>query len=137
MVLTLKDKPNEEFKKPDNVIAVPVDTLAGGLAVDGLTPRTEYFVKGTEPTTKSMVYQNKDGQDYFVFREDDPISTDGKNRWQEGINAWIEQFHKDDKKYHAPGDILDRKKDEKKEEEKKDESPTATPEPTQTPSPTP
>ncbi len=137
-VMVLKNKPNEEFKKPDNVIAIQVDTLAGGLAVDGLSPRTEYFVKGTEPTTKSRVYQNKDGQDYLVFREEDPISTDGKNRWQDGINAWIEQAHKDDKKYHPPGDILDIKKEDPSAssgQEKKDESPTNTPEPTNTPNP--
>ncbi len=137
MKLALKDKPNEEFKKPDNVIAVQVDTLAGGLATDGLQARTEYFVKGTEPTTKSRVFQNKDGQDYFVFREDDFTSNDGKNRWQEGINAWIEQSHKDDKKYHPPGDILEVKKEEKKEEEKKEEqTPTPTIPPSDAPSPT-
>lgn len=131
MVMALKDKSNEEFKKPDNVVAVQVDSLTGGLPVDGQPTRSEYFVKGTEPTTKSTVYQNKDGKDFLVFREDDPVSIDGSNRWMEGINAWIEQFHKDDPKYHPPGDILDTNKPQEKEDE-----PTQTPAPTDTPLPT-
>lgn len=109
MVMVLQGKPDEQFKKPDNVNAMQIDALTGGLPVDGQPARSEYFIKGTEPTMKSQVYQNKDGQDYLVFREEDPVSTDGVNRWQQGIDEWIEQFHKDDKKYHAPGDILDKK----------------------------
>ena len=137
MVMALSDKPNEEFIKPENVIAMPVDSFTGMLPVDGQPMRSEYFIKGTEPTTKSTIYQNKDGQDFFVFREDDPLSTDGTNRWQEGINAWIEQYHKDDQKYHPPGDILDSNKpQEKKEEENKPDEPTNTPVPSDTPSPT-
>ena len=137
MVMALSDKPNEEFSKPENVIAMPVDSFTGMLPVDGQPMRSEYFIKGTEPTTKSTIYQNKDGQDFFVFREDDPLSTDGTNRWQEGINAWIEQFHKDDQKYHPPGDILDSNKpQEKKDEENKSNEPTQTPAISETPSPT-
>lgn len=139
MVMALKDRPDEEFIKPENVIAMQVDSLTGMLPVDGKSTRSEYFIKGTEPTTRSQVYQNKDGQDYLVFREDDPVSQDGTNRWQEGINAWIEQFHKDDKLYHPPGDILDSNKpQEKKEDEDEDEEdkPTDTPVPSGSPMPT-
>lgn len=132
MILALKDKSNEEFIKPENVIAMPVDSLTGMLPIDGKSTRSEYFIKGTEPTTKSQIYQNKDGQEYMVFREDDPLSADSINRWQEGINSWIEEFHKDDPKYHPPGDILDINKPKEKE----DENPTDTPTPSDTPSPT-
>lgn len=135
MVMALKNKPNEEFVKPENVLAMQIDSLTGLLPVDGKSTRSEYFIKGTEPTTRSLVYQNKDGQDYLVFREDDPVSTDGTNRWQEGINAWIEQFHKDDKLYHPPGDILDSNKPKEKKEEE-DDNPAETPVPTDIPSPT-
>ncbi len=130
MVRTLKGKSNEEFSVPSNVQAIQIDSFAGGQPVDGQGTRTEYFIKGTEPTAKSSIYQ----KDYFVFREEDPVSTDGKNRWQEGIDAWIEQTHKDDSKYHAPDDVKNPKQE--------DPTPTpsesdVTPTPTLTPSPTP
>jgi hypothetical protein len=66
-----------------------VDPLGGGLPKDGQPARAEYFVKGTEPTSQSPLYQNKDGKDYWVFVEKDPVSVDGQNRWQQGIESWI------------------------------------------------
>jgi membrane peptidoglycan carboxypeptidase len=115
MTAILKDKPDEEFKKPDTVIAMNIDSFSGGLPVDGQTQRSEYFIKGTEPTTKSPIYQ----RDFYVFKEDDPVSTDGKNRWQEGIDKWIEEAHQGDSKYHPPDDVKNVARDE----------PTATPTP--------
>ena len=104
----MKNKKDEEFIKPDKVEAVTVDSFSGGLPVDGQPQRSEYFIKGTEATTKSAIYQ----RDFYVFKEDDPVSTDGKNRWQEGIDAWIEQNHKDDQKYHPPDDVKNISKDQ-------------------------
>ncbi|HVF69930.1 MAG TPA: transglycosylase domain-containing protein [Xanthomonadales bacterium] len=117
----LKGKSDEQFFKPDNVIALLVDNFGGGLPHGSQPTRSEYFVKGTEPTGESPIYKSKDGQDYFVFQEDDPVSADGQNRWQKGIDAWIEQFHKDDKMYHAPDEVKNPKQEDKKDE------PTATP----------
>jgi membrane peptidoglycan carboxypeptidase len=115
MTMVLKNKKDEAFDKPDTVEAITVDSFSGGLPVDVQPQRSEYFIKGTVPTTKSAIYQ----RDFFVFKEDDPVSTDGKNRWQEGIDAWIEATHKDDSKYHPPDDVKNISKDE----------PTATPTP--------
>lgn len=129
MSVVLKDKSDEQPKKPDEVIAIQVDSLTGGLPYDNRPSRSEYFIKGTEPTSSSSVYKSKDGKTYILFRETDPVSTDGKNRWQEGIDAWIKQTYKDDSTY-SPGDIFE----EKKQEENKEES---TPTVTQTPTPTP
>jgi hypothetical protein len=119
----LKNKPSEDFVKPDNVIAVTIDTLGGGLPVDGQPTRSEYFIKGTEPQGPSLIYKsfkvskadnNKlasqseidhneyDVKKFIVFHEDDPASSDGKNRWQEGIDAWINENHKDDSQYRPP-----------------------------------
>jgi len=119
----LKNKPFEGFVKPDNVIAVTVDSLGGGLPVDGQPTRSEYFIKGTEPQGPSPIYKtikvskadgNKiasaseidknefDVRKFIVFREDDPTSGGGKNRWQEGIDAWINETYKDDPLYHPP-----------------------------------
>lgn len=119
----LKDKADEQPRKPDNVIAVMIDGFAGGLPHGSQPKRSEYFVKGTEPTGESDIYKSKDGQEYFVFKEDDPVSSDGQNRWQKGIDEWIEQNHKDNKMYHPPDELKNPNQEAKKDE------------PTQTPAP--
>lgn len=101
----LKKKSDEQPKKPDNVISVTVDALTGGLPHGGEATRSEFFIKGTEPTSESTVYRSKDGQNYLVFKEDDPVSTDGQNRWQKGIDEWIAQNHKDNKMYNPPDEV--------------------------------
>lgn len=106
MKVVLKGKPSESPTKPEKVVALEIDAFGGGLPHAGQSNRSEYFIKGTEPTAESPIYKNKDGKDYIVLKEDDPASADGKNRWQEGINAWIEQNHKDDEKYHPPSELL-------------------------------
>lgn len=94
---------------PDNVVALQIDSLVGGLPKGDSPIRSEYFIEGTEPTDISPYYQKvkiskneqdklandieiREGQydekDYIVITEADPISADGVNRWQEGINAW-------------------------------------------------
>jgi hypothetical protein len=44
-----------------------------------------------------------DTKQFIVFTEADPISTDGKNRWQDGINTWVATLS--DGKYHPPTDV--------------------------------
>lgn len=133
MRVALKDKEDEQFAVPGNVEAVQVDAFSGGQPVDGQPTRTEYFIKGTQPTTRSPILQ----KEFYVFKENDPVSTDGKNRWQEGIDAWIEQAHKDDPKYHPPDDV----KNPKKEQDNSNNENTPTPSlsliesPTPTPTP--
>ena len=105
-----------------------IDSLGGGHPVDGQSQRSEYFIKGTEPTDKSVIYQKlkiskKDGsklasqeetdkgeydtKDFIIFKEEDPVSTDGKNRWQEGIEAWIKQTYAADKpQYYPPREAM-------------------------------
>ncbi len=116
----LKDLPDENFLRPDEIIEMDIDGFGGGTPVDGQPTRKEFFVKGTEPTGPSAIYQKlkisrKDNSKlansvevatgdyeeklYIVFAEDDPVSGDGKNRWQEGINGWIVG---QDSKYRPP-----------------------------------
>ena len=143
----LKGKSDEDFEKPDGVLAVTIDAFGGGLPVNGQPTRSEYFIKGTEPTVPSLIYKklkiskhqdnklaNKDEidhgdyetKDYIVFQESDPVSTDGKNRWQEGIDAWIKENHSAaDSQYYPPTETSDYKYSE----------PTSTPAPTIGPSP--
>jgi len=105
MASVLKGKPDEQPQKPDDIIAMQIDSLAGGLPHGGQPTRSEYFIKGTEPTAESPIYKSKDGQQYIIFQEDDPVSTDGQNRWQKGIDDWVEANHKGDKMYHPPDDL--------------------------------
>ena len=109
MSYVLKGKPDEAPQKPDDVIAMQVDSLFGGLPYQSMPTRSEYFIKGTEPTAVSPVYQEKDGKTYYVVHEDDPISTDGQNRWQAGIDAWIKQNHSAaDYQWYPPDDVVKR-----------------------------
>jgi len=102
MIASLKDKPNETLRQPDNVIQVDIDGLMGGQPKEGSPGRKEFFVKGTEPTRISDAYQKQktckanphrlanDGEDLeerdvILLKEDDPT---GANKWQGGIDAW-------------------------------------------------
>jgi len=145
----LKNRPNEDFVKPDKVIALTIDSYVGGLPVDGKPTRSEYFIKGTEPQSLSPIYKevkvSKEDKNklaspseldkgeyeirkFVVFAENDPFSGDGKNRWQEGIDEWVNATFKDDPMYHPPTETSTR------DVSKKDE---VTPEPTSMNSPTP
>lgn len=107
MSYALKGKPDEQPSKPDNVVAVTIDSLFGGLPYNGQPTRSEYFIKGTEPTSVSPVYQKKDDKVYYLVREDDPVSTDGQNRWQAGIDSWIHDTHSAaDYAWYPPDDLL-------------------------------
>lgn len=128
MQLVLKGKPSEEPKKPDTVTAVQIDSYAGGLPYNGRPTRSEYFVKGTEPAATSPIYQklkiskkdstrlasdddvskgNYDTKDFIVFREEDPLSKDGRNRWQEGIDAWVKSTYAADRPEYYPPTVKD------------------------------
>lgn len=150
MTRVLKGTPKEEFQKPDSVIDKQIDAFSGGLPIDGQPTRVEYFIKGTEPTTKSPIYKtlkmskhdqgklasdeelsrnDYDTIEVINFTEDDPVSTDGKNRWQEAIDAWVAEHYKDDPKYKRPTDKSNYHYD--------NNNPTNTPTPTPSPTPTP
>lgn len=137
MTAVLKGKKDESPVKPDNVVAVQVDSILGGIPLAGQPTRAEYFVKGTEPTAVSPDYRQKDGKTYYVIRESDPVSTDGVNRWQQGIDAWIQQNHKDDPMYNPPGDVVDQNNNSTDNGSSSNSSPTSTPTPTAMPTPTP
>ena len=158
MRLVLKDKQDEPPNVPGDVVALTVDAYGGGIPYDNRPTRSEYFIKGTEPTSPSHVYQklrlskhdsgklaspwevehdSYDTKDYIVLKENDQISIDGKNRWQEGINEWIKTTYAADRpEYYPPTETSDYKEDE-------NNNPTSTPipsatlTPTQTPTPIP
>lgn len=103
MTVVLKDKPNESFNKPSNVVQVEVDGLMSGKPHGGSPTRREYFIVGTEPKGESSAYQRakvckqnphrlaNDGEeseekDVIVLKEDDPT---GADKWQKGIDEWV------------------------------------------------
>lgn len=117
----LVEIPDEKFDRPSSVIEVEVDAIGGGLPYGDSPKRKELFIKGTEPTAISSMFQNLkvskkdnnklantveinkgeyDTKTFIVFSETDPVSTDGKNRWQEAIDAWVNS--QGDSKYKPP-----------------------------------
>lgn len=103
MTRALKNKQNEPFDKPGNIIQMDVDGLMTGKPHGGSATRKEYFVGGTEPTGESSAYQHakvcknnphrlaNDGEDaeekdVVVLKENDPT---GANKWQIGIDTWV------------------------------------------------
>jgi len=99
----------KDFPVPDKIIQLSVDKTSGYPSHDGFESKNEYFIDGTQPIISDPIHMklkvcrdsvgvatpddvasgNYDEKEFFVFKEDDPISTDGKNRWQEGIDGWI------------------------------------------------
>jgi membrane peptidoglycan carboxypeptidase len=106
MATALKGKPDQEETKPSDVNAYVIDAMAGGLPEPGQPTRSEYFINGTQPTAISPVYQSNGGKNYYVFRESDPVSTEGVNRWQQGIDAWVQQNHPNDPMYNPPANVI-------------------------------
>ncbi|OGH53363.1 MAG: hypothetical protein A3G15_05075 [Candidatus Levybacteria bacterium RIFCSPLOWO2_12_FULL_40_10] len=126
----LKGKPDERFGEPQSVVAMQIDAFSGGLPRDGQPTRSEYFLKGTEPTTNAVIYKkvklskhqggklaneeeikrgDYDVKEYIVFEEQDPVSRDGRNRWQDAINNWINEAHPGDDLYRPPTEVSDHK----------------------------
>jgi hypothetical protein len=130
MVELLKKYDDGIMDKPDKVKAVEIDSYLGGLPKDGGGKRSEYFIEGSEPKDVSPFYKklkisksngklandvevksgNYDEKDFIVVTESDPVSSDGKNRWQEAIDEWAKA--QSDDKYHYPTDTSDANSDD-------------------------
>lgn len=118
--------------KPEKIKAIQIDAYLGGLPKDGYPIRSEYFIEGTEPKDISPFYKklkisksypiqsgstgklandieiktgNYEEKEFIIITENDPVSTDGKNRWQESIDAWAKE--QSDSKYKPPTEISD------------------------------
>ncbi len=121
MLSELPKLEKKEWTVPKGIVQVEVDAVSGYRSHDGFASRQEYFIEGTVPEVDDPIHLklkickdgsgiappadvangNYDEKEFFKFREDDPISTDGKNRWQEGIDGWLAtQENKD--KYYPP-----------------------------------
>lgn len=121
----LKGRSDGFLAKPDDIISVQVDKYSGGLPVPDKPTRVEYFISGTEPQDISPIYQqlkiskadssklanpveiangDYEEKDFIVLREEDPLAAvGGPNKWQEGIDAWLQSI--EDPLYHPPTEV--------------------------------
>lgn len=127
----LNERSDGIIDRPANIVTLEIDAFLGGLPHPGSPTRSEYFIKGTEPTTISPFYQklkvSKNSSDklaneveiaagefeekeFIVFKVEDPLSFDGKNRWQEGVDKWLKS--QADSKYHPPTEVSTTKQNE-------------------------
>jgi len=114
-------KGDEVFTLPPGIISAEVDLASGFRSHNSFPSRTEYFIKGTEPTGEDPVHVmlkvckdsgkiatpvdiargNYDEKEYFIFKENDPFAGSGaENRWQRGIDEWLSI--QGDSRYHPP-----------------------------------
>jgi membrane carboxypeptidase/penicillin-binding protein len=121
MLTGVASRNKEDFPIPAKIVSVEVDSLSGWPSHDGFASRRDYFIDGTQPTGEDPIHLklkvcrdgnglappedvssgNYDEKEFIRLREDDPVSMDGVNRWQQAIDAWIGgQENKD--KYFPP-----------------------------------
>jgi 1A family penicillin-binding protein len=121
MAYEVAKRPKQDFPIPNGIVQLDVDKISGYPAHDGFASKAEYFIDGTQPTVSDPIHMmlkvckgstglatpddvsknNYDSKEFFSFKENDVVSTDGKNRWQEGIDGWIAQ-QTDKDKYNPP-----------------------------------
>lgn len=106
---------------PENVEKVELDAISGQRSHSNFPSRFDYVIKGTlsnEPdsvhkllkvcrgeenklATEARISSGDYNEKEFIFlNESDPVSEDGRNRWQEGISAWIAS--QSDPRYSVP-----------------------------------
>ena len=123
MKFEIPKRQKQDFSIPDRIVNMQVDALSGYAAHDGFPSRSDYFIDGTQPritdpihmklkvckgvsglaTPEDVARGNYDEKEFIKLSENDPISKDGKNRWQEGIDNWILQQPDKDKYYPPSG----------------------------------
>lgn len=121
MLYELPKREKQDFPIPEKIVSVSVDSVSGYPSHDNFPSRTDYFIDGTQPTNSDPIHtmlkvckgsnglatpddvatNNYDQKEYFSFKEEDPVSKDGQNRWQAGIDQWISQ-QADKDKYNPP-----------------------------------
>ncbi len=115
MVEFLSGKPAHSFESHPNVQKMNVDTLTGMLPQEDFPARSEWFIKGTEPTAPSEWYQRLE-----ICKPDGKLASSacrnaGKTEtktfidvkaelpvWQPYVNAWFDDNYKDDERYFPP-----------------------------------
>jgi len=109
-----------DWEIPAGIEKVLVDSLSGYPEHDGYPTREEYVIKGSVPASPDPIHtklklcrgENKlateariaagdfDEREGVILKEADPVSQDGINRWQLGIDNWING--QDDSRFKVP-----------------------------------
>lgn len=94
----IKDHPNKEFTKPENVTDAIVGSLSGMVPYeDKEERRVEYFIKGTEPKAKSEMFTRVKICKSDEIKDKVYITyTAEKPEWQKFVDSWVENKYKDD-----------------------------------------
>jgi 1A family penicillin-binding protein len=118
-----------QWEVPAGVEQVELDAISGYPAHSDFPSRIEYVVRGTVPSLPDEIHSkvklcrgedklaneariavgDYDEREFIILKENDPISQDGRNRWQEGIDAWIKG--QDDSRYRVPTEYCGEKSD--------------------------
>ncbi len=122
----LRTSPALEFAMPEGIERISVDKISGYPAHDGFESKEELFLSNTIPTASDPIHQkikvcrgqkNKlasetmiskgdfEEREVIILKENDPLSTDSRNRWQEAINNWISK--QNDERYQIPSEYCD------------------------------
>jgi len=117
MIAYLKDKKDEKFEKPENIIDMEVGKISGMKVYDGAEDgRWEKFVKGTEPTSVSdwfisLEVCKKDNGGFKLKKDCDDEGTVKErvfvklkaelSEWQDSVDKWVEE-NIDDEDYFPP-----------------------------------
>jgi len=108
---------------PPDVEQIEVDVISGYPAHDEFPKRSEYVIRGTQPSLPDPIHaklklcrgENKlandariaagdfDEKEFIVLKENDPVNQMGKNLWQVGIDNWISS--QTDEKYKVPTEM--------------------------------
>lgn len=99
-----------DWQMPDTVERVELDALSGYRSHDGFPTKWDFVMKGSlsnelDPihrmlrvckgeehklaTAAKVASGDSTNKEFITLKETDPWSEDGKNRWQEGIDAWL------------------------------------------------
>ena len=110
-----------EWVMPDNVEQVEVDAISGYPKHDNFPSKFDYAIRGTLPSLPDPTHQlmrvckgetdklateakiaaaDFDEKEFIVTTTTDPVSEDGINRWQLGVDAWVNA--QEDSRYHYP-----------------------------------
>jgi membrane peptidoglycan carboxypeptidase len=108
-------KEPEKFSPPETVEKLKIDELTGMLPMDDFPSRDEWFIKGTEPTSRSDWFQRIE-----VCKDDGRIANEsckdaGKTKvntyvkitaelpeWQYSVDQWVYENFGGDSKYYPP-----------------------------------
>ena len=111
------------WEMPANVEEVEVDAISGYYKHDDFPTKIDYAIRGTVPQFPDVIHQKikvcrgEEGKlateakiavgeynekEFIVLKETDPVSEDGRNRWQEGIDAWLSG--QQDSRYAVPSE---------------------------------